>query len=385
MIRHSTRVVAAMVGSIETNPQQRVKFGNFFAALERRFPLTIYDASLKGLPRLVNALVAYHPNRKRWMRRFYRNVPAFRACSRQAANYFCSLNGTADVVLQVGGSFDVGEDGHPLPHLIYTDYTAHLLAQKPEVDRSPFSPRELEQWLALERLSFQRSHHVCIRSRTVRASLIADYGVVPERITVVGGGVNFSDLPEVNEQLDVRSPTALFIGKEFYRKGGDLLLRAFAETRRQVPNARLLMLTGDPIPLEFSLEGVEVFRPTWERPTIEALYRKADTFVLPSRLETWGDVLLEAMAYGMPCIGATGQAMQEIIEDGKTGLLVPNNDVEALTAALTRLLANKELSRQWGMAARRKVEAEFTWDRVVDRLAPVIETVAKSSAKRMSI
>ena len=93
-------------------------------------------------------------------------------------------------------------------------------------------------------------------------------------------------------------PTALFIGQDFHRKGGDLLLSAFAQVRQHVPQARLLCLTKGPIPAELPLDGVEVFEAEWDRDLVKQLYHQADLFVLPSRLETWGDVLLEAMAYG---------------------------------------------------------------------------------------
>jgi glycosyltransferase involved in cell wall biosynthesis len=108
---------------------------------------------------------------------------------------------------------------------------------------------------------------------------------------------------------------------------------------------------------------------------IEALYREADVFVLPSRLETWGDVLLEAMAFGLPCLGVAGEAMDEIIVDGVTGAIVPPNDVEALAEQLTRLLCDRDRARSWGLAGRQRVEAEFTWARVVARLAIVIRAV----------
>ena len=179
-------------------------------------------------------------------------------------------------------------------------------------------------------------------------------------------------LPKLTPKTNSKEPTILFIGKDFYRKGGDLVLRAFAQCRLQVPEARLLFLTGDRIPSDLPLEGVEIINPTWERSVIKALYRRADLFVLPSRLETWGDVLLEAMAYGLSCISVSGEAMEEIIDDGVTGKIVPPADIDALTHAMTSLLQDVNLRYQWGQAARRKVETQFTWDHVVDRLAPII-------------
>lgn len=99
---------------------------------------------------------------------------------------------------------------------------------------------------------------------------------------------------------------------------------------------------------------------------------------MPSRLETWGDVLLEAMAYGLPCIGVTGQSMTEIIRDGETGLLVPPEDVAALSESFIKLLKDGELRNRMGQAGRLLVENEFTWDQVVERLSSMIVEAAKA-------
>ena len=159
-----------------------------------------------------------------------------------------------------------------------------------------------------------------------------------------------------------------------------MLLRAFARVRRSLPDARLLFLTGDSIPSFLPLDGVTVIKPTWDRAAIADLYRQADVFVLPSRLETWGDVLLEAMAYRLPCIGVAGQMMDEIITPEVTGLLVPPDDTDGLAAALARLLGDPSLRQAWGEAGRRKLEAEFTWDSVVDRLAHEVVAVMERKA-----
>ncbi len=377
-MNESPRIIGALVGDINHEPGARTKYGLFFEAVGERFPLVdVYDASLRGVARMVNAMQVVHPDMRRWKERFYQNLPAFRARSQRAGEYIRAMQGRADLVLQVGVLFDASWGSAALPNLIYTDYTMRLSASKPEAGRSPLSTKQRKQWLELERQAFDRAVHICTRSKRTRQSIISDYGIDPERVTVIGGGVNFRPLPEIVPNVVNDEPTALFIGKDFYRKGGDLLLRAFAKARERVPNARLLLLTGDPIPSDLPLERVEVIKPTWDRATIASLYRRANFFVLPSRLETWGDVLLEAMTYGLPCVGVEGEAMEEIIEDGSTGLIVPANAPDALAAAMTCLLADKTLCLHWGHNARRRVEAEYTWDLVGDRLAGVIAGVSE--------
>ncbi|MGB0388209.1 MAG: glycosyltransferase family 4 protein [Ardenticatenaceae bacterium] len=391
MSTHKPRVIGVLIGDIVRQPGPRTKYGELFKALGNRFELVdVYDATLRGMDRLINALITFHPNGQRWRQRFYMNVPAFRARSRRTASYLHSMQGKADMVFQLGVLFDAHWKKSYFPSVIYGDYTATLSSKQPDAGRSPFTAKQLKQWIALEQQALDRATHICAWSDFTRASFLSDYQLPPERVTTVGGGLNFATLPDLPSTpvpalrqaqeplVEGHPPTALFIGKDFYRKGGDLLLRAFAQTRAQIPDARLLMLTSDPIPADLPTEGVEVIAPTWNRAEIEALYRSADLFVLPSRLETWGDVLLEAMAYSVPCIGVSGKAMAEIIEHGKTGLLVSptTHDVSDLTAALTQLLSNQALCQQWGHAARQRIEEHFTWERVVERMAPMIEAAA---------
>lgn len=370
------------MGDIVREPNIRVKYGLLFEAVARRFVLIdVYDANLSGLPRLFNALLHFHPNHHRWRERFYKNIPAFRARSRQLAGRLQALSGQVDAVLQVGVLFDASWGNPALPNIIYTDYTAYLSAQKPAAGRSPFTGSQRERWISLERQAFERASHICTRSQRVRSSIINDYGIPAERVSVVGGGVNFDPLPAVARQPDDQPPTVLFIGKELYRKGGDLLLQAFARARRQIPTARLRLVTLDPVPASLPVDGVDIVAPTWDRAVVAELYRQADLFVLPSRLETWGDVLLEAMAYQLPCIGVAGEAMEEIIQHRATGLIVPPDNIEALTDALVCLLQDVPLRRQWGRAARQRLEQEYTWTTVVERLAPIIETAAAQRRK----
>jgi glycosyltransferase involved in cell wall biosynthesis len=123
------------------------------------------------------------------------------------------------------------------------------------------------------------------------------------------------------------------------------------------------------------LEGVELLPLTWDRAAIAALYQQANVFILPSRQETWGDVLLEAMAFGVPCIGVTGQAMEEIVRPDQTGLLVQPENVDALSRALTQLLVQPDLRRKMGEAAHKLVLDEYTWARVAERLEVVAQKI----------
>jgi len=94
---------------------------------------------------------------------------------------------------------------------------------------------------------------------------------------------------------------------------------------------------------------------------------------MPVRFETRGDVLLEAMIYGLLCIGVSGQAMDDIIMDGVTGFLVAPEQVKLLMDAIIQLFEQPDLRFRMGLTANLLVAQEFTWDRVVERLSPILQ------------
>jgi len=109
--------------------------------------------------------------------------------------------------------------------------------------------------------------------------------------------------------------------------------------------------------------------PAQPRETIFQLYRESDVFVLPTWREGFPNVVIEAMAAGLPVVATPVGAIPEAVEDGRSGLLVPVRDAAALEAALRRLIDDPSLRRALGAAARARVEAVFSFGAVVDQLA----------------
>lgn len=377
MTNNRLRVATVLVGDIHRMPDMRVKYGAFFDVLAHRFDVVdIHNATLRGLSRYWNALWTFNPSVAVWKEHFFKNVPAFKARSLRTMAHLKELRSRADVVLQIGALLNSGCGKDCLPLVLYTDNTTRITSRRPEGGRLALSQRETERWVAHERNLYQGASRIAVRASLVKASLVNEYGVDANRISVIGGGVNFSPLPGPVSRSPKSPPTVLFIGEGFHRKGGDLLLRAFAQARLHIPEARLRIVTRGPVPMGYSMENVEVFPPSWDREEIAEHYRRADVFVLPSRLETWGDVLLEAMAFGVPCVGVRGQAMEDIIQHEATGLLVDQSQTNDLAGALIRLLSQPAMRQRMGQTARALVENELTWERVVDRLEPALMAAA---------
>lgn len=178
------------------------------------------------------------------------------------------------------------------------------------------------------------------------------------------------------------------VGRLVAKKGFDLLIRAFARLDR--PGLRLRIAGDGPererlIALARSEGASDRIDFLGSRPHEEclALIRSAAIFALPCRTSATGDrdgipvVLMEAMAAGKPVVAGALESIAELIDDGRSGLLVPPDDVAALAAALDRLAGDADGRRAMGMAGRARVEEEFSDAINWDRLEAAIEDAAQ--------
>jgi glycosyltransferase involved in cell wall biosynthesis len=116
------------------------------------------------------------------------------------------------------------------------------------------------------------------------------------------------------------------------------------------------------------------------------LYSSADVFVFPSKMETFGNVTLEAMASCLPCVEFDYGANAEKIEEGKTGYIVPYGDLETLVSRIEQLVGNRVLREDMGRLAREAVEREFSWPSVAKRYRQVVRDVSdRIPSRRRSI
>jgi glycosyltransferase involved in cell wall biosynthesis len=104
-----------------------------------------------------------------------------------------------------------------------------------------------------------------------------------------------------------------------------------------------------------------------------------DLFAMPSRVDSFGIVYLEAWAYGLPVIGCRAGGVPGVIEDGQDGLLVPYGDLVSLTSALDALLSAPDLRLAMGARGRAKVEARYTWNRIYDQLQAMYRALVAAS------
>ncbi|MGC0417663.1 glycosyltransferase [Embleya sp. AB8] len=174
-------------------------------------------------------------------------------------------------------------------------------------------------------------------------------------------------------------PVLLTAARQEYQKGLDVLLTAFARVRRELPDA-VLLLAGPPggqtellresaARLAQESPGVrEPVRFLGHRDDVPDLMGAADVFVLPSRWEGLGSVLIEAMGVGTPIVTSDLPPVREITGSGDCAALVPPNAPEALATALVAALTEREKTAMRAEAAYRRFGEEYTIDSVCDRM-----------------
>lgn len=210
------------------------------------------------------------------------------------------------------------------------------------------------------------------------------YGYPRSRIAVISNPLDaghFAGLTEAEEVEEATAkqdqPSVLYVGRLDPYKGLDILMQA-AEVILSANPAATIDIVGEETAHVHSA-GLLAPVPPALRPRIwlhgrvpydelPAYYRRATVCVVPSRWESWGYTVAEAMAYGTPVVGSRVGGIAESIADGQTGLLVPPGEPAVLAGAVNTLLADPARRAAMGRAARRRAAERFASDGVAARM-----------------
>lgn len=274
-----------------------------------------------------------------------------------------------DAVLMIGDIGTVPDCPLYLYQDMSTDYVIENYGKFPpgEIMFSIYSYEEIVRRKVWQDRVYGESAGIFVMSRWMGDHIVKHSGVPQEKVHVVHAGNNM--LAPATDVLGVmperrKQKTILFIGRDFLRKGGDLVLAAFRELQKNYDcPVRLIVVGPSTWPLEGSIpEGVE-FVGDLPYHEVRRYYAAADVFCLPSRYEGFGLVFAEALSYGLPCIGRNAFAMPEIITHGDDGYLVDNDDPVALAVLLARVLDDDEMQQRVRENANRYREY-YSWERV---------------------
>ncbi|HET6440269.1 MAG TPA: glycosyltransferase family 4 protein [Anaeromyxobacter sp.] len=309
--------------------------------------------------------------RRLFLRHRWNTEYAFDLHSRCAGTGLSALSPAPDLVLQNGALLSPGLPPR-FPYALLLDHTRALAMAGPAWPQLglPPPPDYGPGWRAREDALYQGARAVATFSANVARSLVEHYGVAADKVAVVGAGANV--FPAEAARLD-DGGTILFVGKDFVRKGGRVLLEAFARLRRLFPKSRLLV-AGPPRPPPLP-ENAFHLGPVPEA-ELPALFAQATVFCLPTLREPFGLAFLDAMACALPCVGTRVEAVPEIVAEGETGLLVAPGDPVALSEALAHLLCDPARAREMGARGRERVAARYRWELVAARLEDLVKPLA---------
>jgi glycosyltransferase involved in cell wall biosynthesis len=283
----------------------------------------------------------------------------------------------AVVVNTQSTGLELGDLPRELPILVALDATFRQLADSPWLGPNRLSrwlqPVTLSRLLRRERDLFAVASRLLPWSERVAESLRRDYGIGGERIEILPPSLAAPAVRVVRTQP--RLPQLLFLGGDFVRKGGPLLLEVFR--RELVGRAELQLVTQSDVPAEPGVvvhRGVQAGSPEWL-----ARWHEADLFVFPSKLETFGIVLLEALAFKVPVVASAAGAASSILGQGAFGRVVDPLTADTLAAALKEALAAPEARVSRAAAGRASFEERFELGRNAGRLAELLHTLGRRS------
>lgn len=283
-----------------------------------------------------------------------------------------------------------------LPFVI-TFHALGRIRQLFQKERDRFPPERID----IEMRTAQAASRIIAECPQDYDDLVNHYRVDPAKISIVPCGFNPHEFRPIDRQIARKALgltagdfTVLQLGRIVPRKGIDNVIRAVGQLKQAGRNVRLLIVGGEKtgilpstcpeltrlaeVAAEAQVNDQVTFVGGKSRPELPVYYAAADVFVTTPWYEPFGITPLEAMACGVPVIGANVGGIKFTVLDGKTGYLVSPNDPAGLAERISGLQADPELRDLLGKQAIAHVK-QFTWNAIVARLTTVYQEVISES------
>lgn len=270
-------------------------------------------------------------------------------------------------------------------HYVRLASLAHLLFKTPYyviVHLEEILPPEREKVI---QKSFSRTNKVITVSHFAKKKLV-EIGIPENKIVVIPNGV---DPVKFNSRLDSslirkkhnlkNKKVILTVARLGEHKGHANVIRALPQVLEKVPSSIYLVVgSGEKegrlkgLVKELGLEDKVIFTGEVEKEKLPLYYMACDVFIMPSDIEGFGIVFLEANACGKPVIGGRTGGISDAIIDGETGLLVDPLDITQIAEALVRLLTDPKHAQKLGEKGRERVERELNWQEMARKIKRII-------------
>jgi glycosyltransferase involved in cell wall biosynthesis len=259
-------------------------------------------------------------------------------------------------------------------------------------------------YCTLDRFSERYVDKFTVVSDILKEKLIVTHNIPERKIETIYNGIELQKYrtydsdkssKEIRKEfgVDDKELFVATIGRMVWQKGFEYLLESIPEIIKTLPQSKILIVGDGPLKdkLKVKSEKLKVADKiifTGFRSDIKEILSAVDLLVIPSLSEGFPMVTLEAMAMAKPIIATNIDGITEQITDGVDGILMPPKDPSALAKAVIRVLTNKELARNMGLSARKKVEQEFSIEKMVEEtervylaLPPFLNSCLKRKSK----
>lgn len=237
---------------------------------------------------------------------------------------------------------------------------------------------------AFSQWKYRQVHCFVAASEAVRSLLVHD-GIPPDRVVTIHDGIDVGRVlaePALNVHaefwLPTHAPIVGSVGALTAEKGHRYLIEAAALVRREVPDARFVILGEGELrtALQRQIRDLHldkhVIVPGF-RPDVLAFHKAFDVFVMSSTAEGLGTSLLDAMACSKPVVATDTGGIPEVVRHNETGFLVPPRDPSQLAQAIVQLLKDRALRERFGRAGFERASRTFSAERLVEQLLGVYQ------------
>jgi len=269
-------------------------------------------------------------------------------------------------------------------------HIAALMARTPVIIAAEMgspSKKSLKKRIS-DRLLARFTDQIIALSEATRSSAAKELGVGLNKITVIYPGVDIGKFTIRETKREVRNalnlphdvPIIGIVARLDPVKGHEYLLDAMLRVWNFIASAKLMIVGAGPLEesLRSRVERLGLSKQVMfmgMRRDIPQLLKAMDIFVLPSLQEGFGMALLEAMVMGLPVIATNVGGIPEVVDDGKTGILVPPRDPDALSEMILVLLKDEKQRHRMGMLGKEKALSQFTAQHSVAQLQALYESL----------
>lgn len=259
------------------------------------------------------------------------------------------------------------------PSYIYQDlsvsYVDHMCKKLPEIFAvsgfANIGSKYIEERMEYQNVYYHNCRGIFTMGEWFRKYLVDECHISSDKVWHVGGGINLDKSLIVDAHKE--NNKILFVGRDFKRKNGYLVYEAFVKLKKEMPQAELHVAGPQNNPISSPIEGYYFYGDS-SHEQLSELFNKCDIFCMPSIFEAYGLVFIEALTYGLPCIGRNAYEMPYFIQDKETGyLLNDKNSVDELSHLMKDLLRNERI-KQNVVNKRDWYLKEYSWSAVANRI-----------------